>query len=167
LWGQKEALDALEPLIVGGGTVDRVTQDGYRLKKAPYAFEAGTPNIGGVIGLGAAIDFLSSLGMDEVSAHEERLASTLAREFSSIPGMKLLHAEEGPRLAVGTLVPEQPHLVPDETMLRSGFFCAHPLFDALGAPRGGLRASAYVYNTVEELAACAENLRRVLSRWVR
>lgn len=176
LWGRREQLARLDPLVLGGGTVDRVTREGFTLKAIPYRFEAGTPNIGGVVGLGRAVEFLDELGMPAVQAHDTALAAELEAQLREVPGVRVLMARGEPRLAIATLVPTTPRITADhlayylsethKIMVRSGHHCAHPLFDSIGAEAGGMRASAYLYNEAEEIRALAAALRELLGRVV-
>jgi cysteine desulfurase/selenocysteine lyase len=174
LWGRPERLEALRPTRFGGGTVDRVTAEGFTLKGLPYRLEGGTPNISGAIGLGAAAEYLDALGWDALRSHERGLADALERALKRVPGVRVVQSRERDRLAVATVIPLSSHVHPDhlarvlseghQTLVRSGFFCAHPLFDGLMAEQGGLRLSAYVYNTVDEIDAACDALRRAMER---
>ena len=173
LWGRRELLEALEPLVIGGGTVDRVTLNGYTLKRLPQRLEPGTPHISGVIGLGAAADFLSGLGFERIAAHERALAEALDEALSELPGVRVLTGAPGTdHLAIASVVPTTIHsdtlcqILSDsfQIMTRSGFHCAHPLFDGHGFELGAVRLSAYLYNTVEEIHRAGEALGTVLGR---
>lgn len=175
LWGRHQQLDSLEPLVLGGGTVQRVTASGYELKALPHRLEAGTPNVAGVIGLATAMGYLQGIGFDAIAVHEEMLASRMEDELSHIPGLRLIMSRHQPRLALAQIIPASPRLTPDELasllsntyniMVRSGHHCAHPLFDALGLSQGSTRASAYLYNTAEEISQLAQALREIITRF--
>ena len=177
LSGKAEALERLNPIIVGGGAVERVTDAGYDLKVLPYRLEAGTPNVGGVLGLAAAVEYLQALGGEAILAHEALLAAVLSRELEGLPHMRVAHSLGGQRLAVAALIPTADWLLPDDLagalsdqhgiVTRSGFHCAHPLLDSLDAPHGALRLSAYVYNSPEELRDACRALRGVLEAFGR
>jgi cysteine desulfurase/selenocysteine lyase len=175
LWGRPERLAALEPLVLGGGVVDRVRRDGYKLKPLPYRLEPGTPHISGAIGLGAAVDFLEELGFERVAAHERALVQALDDCLRDLPGVRRVDARGGvERVAIASLAPLGGGMHSDmlcqilsdsfKVMTRSGFHCAHPLFDGLELAAGAVRLSAYLYNTVEEIYAAAAALRAVLGR---
>ena len=176
LSGSREALDALDPSNLGGGTVERVTREGFTLKSLPYRLEAGTPNVGGALGLGAALDVLEQLGWDAIAEHERALAGVMERELADLPGARVLMARGPERLAMASIAPISRRVTADhlalvlsdsyQVMARSGFHCAQPLFDALALPGGALRLSAYVYNTEGEIRRAAEALRGVLARMV-
>ena len=152
LWGRYELLDKLEPLVLGGGTVQRVTAQGYELKALPHRLEAGTPNVAGVIGLGTAMGYLQDLGFDAIAAHEEALANHMEEELARIPGLRVIMSRPKPRLALAQIAPVSQHISPDELasmlsdthniMVRSGYHCAHPLFDRLGLGQGAHRPTS-------------------------
>ncbi len=171
LYGRTERLEALEPAQLGGGTVDLVTTAGFTLKGVPARLEAGTPNISGVIGLGAAAAWLTDLGLDEVGRYDAQLTAALREGVAGLPKCEVLMARRDPCLAIATIVPRgmaADHVARilsegPKIMVRSGFFCAHPLFDALGLP-AGLRISAYLYNRAEEVTACCVAVRRAVEQ---
>lgn len=175
LWGQAERLEALQPLTLGGGAIQRVLTDGYQLKECPYRFEAGTPNISGVLGLAAAMDYIEALGFDAIAAHDQLLADRIARETADIPGMHTIMSPACPRLAIAQVVLDTPALGPEDLslmlsdgyqiMTRAGFHCVHLLFDHLALARGAVRVSAYVYNTEDEIAELGGALRSILGRF--
>jgi cysteine desulfurase / selenocysteine lyase len=174
LTGRFEALDRLEPLLLGGGAVREVTLSGYSLKDIPHRLEAGTPNISGAIGLAAAIRYLDSLNKDEMSAHLHALADRLATVLSEVPGVRLLQAYEGPRLPLASLLIENSFgpanlgsMLSDchGVMVRTGYHCAHPLFKGIDAEKGALRASAYIYNKISEIDYLAECILKILHRF--
>jgi cysteine desulfurase/selenocysteine lyase len=173
LYIRKELLDGIEPLCIGGGTIEEVTSEGYRLAPSPRRFEAGTPAIAEAIGLGAAIDYLQSIGMQAIAEHEMRLTEVICKGLSSIKGVRLLGPEDW-RLrtgivsfCIGDLNPHDIALSLDVSrgiMVRSGFHCAMPLhMEVLGAKQGSVRASTYLYNTKEEaerLVSAVEEIAR-------
>ncbi|HSQ93765.1 MAG TPA: aminotransferase class V-fold PLP-dependent enzyme [Methanoregula sp.] len=162
----------LEPLIIGGGMVEAVTESGYIPAEGYQLYEAGTPNIAGGIGLGAAADYLTALGMENVRNHGEFLTARLIRGLRAVNGVKV-HAPENPALRIGvvsfTVGGIHPHEVAqqlDETadiLVRSGFHCCQPLMERLGLLNGTVRASLALYNTEEEvdmLVATVEEMTR-------
>jgi cysteine desulfurase/selenocysteine lyase len=174
LWGRAEALERLEPWFLGGGTVDRVTATGYTLKRVPLRLEAGTPNVSGALGLAAAIDVLDEVGHEALARHEADLSAALERTLADLPGIRVLMARAAPRLAIAALAPTFSKLAPDhlarllsdghQIMVRSGYHCAHPLFDEVGIEGGAVRVSAYLYNSVEEIERFGSVLRSLLAR---
>jgi cysteine desulfurase/selenocysteine lyase len=162
----------LEPLLLGGGAVESVGPDGWTLAPAPARYEAGTPNIGGAIGLGAAVDYLSALGMDAVRRNEEALTGRLVDGLAAIDGVRV-YAPTDPARRIGlvsfTLEGFHPHEVAqylsDElnVMVRSGHHCCEPLMRRLGLPDGTIRASLHCYSNdadIETLLAGVEELTR-------
>ena len=162
----------LEPFIVGGGMVEAVTESGYTAAEGYQKYEAGTPNISGGIGLGAAVDYLTGLGMENIRSHEERLTARLINGLRHVKGVHV-YAPEKPALRIGvvsfTVDNFHPHEVAqqlDESadiLVRSGHHCCQPLVERLGLPDGTVRASLGLYNTEEEvdmLVATLEELTR-------
>ncbi len=159
----------LDPLTVGGGVVADASLDDYKLLEKPHVFEAGTPPIGDVVGLGAAIDYLSKLGLENIMRHELELAKKLRELLAEVPDVKTMGPErpqtgivsfsvrgvkaEDVALALGNL----------DICVRAGFHCAIPLVrDFLGEGLGVVRASLYLYNTEVEVERFVESLRGVV-----
>ena len=164
LWGRRELLEQLEPLVVGGGTVDRVTLGDYTLRALPHRLEPGTPNIAGVIGLAAAAEYLGGLGLEQVEAHGRDLARAMRNVLAEVRGVRvLMTGEESPQVAIASVVPIDLGMSSEmlcrilsdsfKVMTRSGFHCAHPVFDAHGFELGAVRLSAYIYNSIEDIQA--------------
>jgi cysteine desulfurase/selenocysteine lyase len=149
----------LEPLVVGGGSIDRVTAEAYTLTGGYARYEAGTPNIAGGIGLGRAVDYLQAIGMAEVQIHEERLTRRMMQGLRGIPGVTLYGPGPGPgRIGVisfnvaGLHPHEAAHALSEqEIMVRSGHHCCMPLMDHLGLPEGTVRASLHVYSSQDDV----------------
>ncbi|MEU4768087.1 aminotransferase class V-fold PLP-dependent enzyme [Actinosynnema sp. NPDC023794] len=166
-------LGALDPLLLGGGTVDWVDTEGIRPRDAPHHLEAGTPHVAGVYGLGAALEYLRGLGWDEVAAHDAALADELYRLVAARPHLDPLGgvgatdraAIASLRMPPGTDADEVARLLSDSysVMCRSGKLCAQPLVDAIGDGRPVLRISAYLYTRPEDLRTAFEALDEVLS----
>lgn len=164
----------LEPSDLGGGIVEHVTTEEYSLLGGYQRYEAGTPNIAGGIGLGAAVDYLESVGMDRIREHEERLAEQLISCLEEIERVRVYaHRSPGKRIGVVSFDVEglHPHAVAkalDERaniMVRSGHHCCMPLMQRLGLVDGTVRASLYLYSTAEEvemLLAAVEGIARSL-----
>lgn len=157
LWMKNENV---EPLMVGGGMVEDVFTDKYERKSGYEGFEAGTPNISGGIGLGAAVDYLKEIGIDKISDHESQLASKLLKGLDEIEKVEIY----GPKdmlnrsgvisFNIKGLEPNEVALMLDETsnmLARSGHHCCIPLMRHLGLKHGTVRASLYIYNTEEEI----------------
>ena len=164
----------LEPLLVGGGMVESVS--GGEVREAPGAarYEAGTPNITGMIGLARAVQYLETVGMDAIRAHEERLVRRLLSGLDACDGVRILGPAPGtPRIGVVAFDVEgyHPHDVAhvlDEAaqiLVRSGHHCCQPLMEHCACPEGAVRASLYLYNTDEEidrLVATVDELARMV-----
>jgi cysteine desulfurase/selenocysteine lyase len=166
--------DRLEAFKLGGGAVDHVRADGFELKRAPHRFEAGTPNIEGALGLGAAVEYLEWLGMEAVAAHDAHLARVLSARLGALPGLRLLGPRDpGRKVAILSLVPmgeavdvEMLGMMLSDShkiMARTGTHCAHPYFESHGL-RGALRLSAHVYSSEEDIHAAADALGELVGR---
>lgn len=172
LYGRRELLEKLEPMVIGGGTVDRVSGNEYTLKQLPYKFEAGTPNISGVIGLGAAIQYLEKIEHKNIVAHDQMLKNVMIDVFQNIKKIKVLVSpDKSNSIALVSVVPNMNihsdtlcRILSDsyKIMTRSGFHCAHPLFDKLNISKGAVRFSGYLYNTVEEIFAAGVALEKIV-----
>src|SRR5690606_12502649 len=158
LWGRRELLEAMPPFLGGGDMIELVELEGSTYAPLPHRFEAGTPDIAGVIGLGAAVDFLSEIGMDRVQEHGTALLGYALERLREVPDLRLL----GPRspgersgIASFTLADVHPHdlatiLDSAGVAIRAGHHCAQPLMRRLELPATA-RASFYLYNTPAEV----------------
>jgi cysteine desulfurase/selenocysteine lyase len=156
LWGRLDLLNSMPPWKGGGEMIDQVTLEGSTWQDSPARFEAGTPAIAQAIGLGAAIDYLNAIGMDEIEAYEHELAEYLYERLAAVPGIEIL----GPtnpkqRAALCAFHHEQVHpsdlstfLDMDGIAIRAGHHCCQPLHAELGYTHSA-RASLYFYNTKE------------------
>lgn len=163
LYGKKHLLEAMEPIEFGGEMIDDVGLYDSTWKELPGKFEGGTPIIAGAVGLGAAIDFLESIGMDAIQAHEKELASYAMTRLAEIEGITLY----GPRAReVGVitfnLLDVHPHdvatvLDTKGVAIRAGHHCCQPLMRWLEASSTA-RASFYLYNTKKDIDALVEAL---------
>jgi cysteine desulfurase / selenocysteine lyase len=160
LWGRAELLNAMPPYQGGGEMIDYVGIEGSTYKKAPHRFEAGTPNVGGAVGIAAAADFLDSVGHDAMWAHEQELVRYGLDRIGSMPGITL-YGPKNPleRVAVFSFALEgvHPHDVAtivdtEGVAVRAGHHCCQPFMRRLGVP-ATTRASAYIYNTTSEIDA--------------
>lgn len=164
LFMREQLLDEVEPLLVGGGIVEEVSLDDFRLVKGCAKFEAGTPNVAGVIGLESAVSYLRAVGMEKIRRHEARLTEKILDDLSSIEGVEVyaLSAPQEQRIGVVSfnvkdLNPHDVALILSEAniMVRSGHHCCMPLMKELGVD-GTVRASLYLYNTEEEVESFLE-----------
>ena len=155
LWGRRELLENMEPFLGGGDMISSVSLTESRWADLPYKFEAGTPNIAAVIGLGAAVDYLTGLGMENVHAHEQQLVQYAMAELRKVPGLTIYGPEHRGGLVTFNLEDIHPHdlatiLNEEGIAIRAGHHCAEPVMRWLGVPATA-RASFYVYNTEEDV----------------
>ena len=166
LYGKKKLLEEMPPWQGGGEMIEHVSLDHTSYQRPPFKFEAGTPNIAGALGLGAALDFLSQLDQEAIFAHESELLSLATAQLQQIEGLKIIGTapKKGPVVSfvidgthpqdVGTLLDQQGIAV------RTGHHCAMPLMEALGLP-GTVRASFSLYNSVSDIEQLVEAVRKV------
>jgi cysteine desulfurase/selenocysteine lyase len=165
LWGRPEVLEEMDPFLGGGEMIREVHLDHSTWNELPYKFEAGTMNIAGAIGLGAAVDYLDSLGMENVREHEKQLGEYAYKEISGVEGVTIYGPKESRTGLVSFSLPEvHPHdlsqiLNEEGIAIRSGHHCAQPLMRRLGVVATA-RASFYLYNIEEEVDALVEALAR-------
>ena len=158
LWGRPEILDEMDPFLGGGEMIREVHLDHSTWNDIPHKFEAGTMNIAQAIGLGAAVDYLEELGMENVREHERRLGEYAYRRLSEIEGITIYGPAEDRTGVVSFSLPDvHPHdlsqLLDEEGIaIRSGHHCCQPLMRRLGVAATA-RASFYLYNTEEEVDA--------------
>ncbi|MCD2248734.1 cysteine desulfurase [Listeria marthii] len=166
LYGKRELLDAMEPTEFGGEMIDFVELYDSTWKELPWKFEAGTPIIGGAIALGAAIDYLAEVGLENIHAHEQALASYAIEEMSKIEGITIYGPKDASKrcgLVTFNLEGAHPHdiatiLDEDGVAIRAGHHCAQPLMKWLDVSSTA-RASFYIYNTKEEIDALIDGLK--------
>jgi cysteine desulfurase / selenocysteine lyase len=165
LWGRPEILEEMDPFLGGGEMIREVHPDHSTYNDLPYKFEAGTMNIAQAVGLGAAVDYLDDLGMENVREHERRLGEYAYRRLSELEGVTIYGPKEGRTGLVSFSLPDlHPHdisqlLNEEGVAIRSGHHCAQPLMRRLGVTATA-RASFYLYNTEEEVDALVEGLER-------
>ncbi|NWG09113.1 MAG: cysteine desulfurase [Nitrososphaerales archaeon] len=172
LYGKKGLLDGIEPFMSGGDMISEVHfGDNAKWNETPWKFEAGTPNIAGTIGLGAAIDYLNGIGMKDIREHEKDLTGYALKEMVKIEGAEVYGPKDS-ELRAGVVAFNlrgiDPHdlasiLDSEGIAIRAGHHCAQPLMDRLGL-RTTARASFYIYNTKEEVDALTNVLKRVRRR---
>ncbi len=164
LYGKKDILDKMEPVEFGGEMIDFVGLYESTWKELPWKFEGGTPIIAGAIGLGTAIDFLESVGLDEIEAHEKRLAQYALDRLQSIDGVTVFGPQERAGLVTFNLDDVHPHdvatvLDAEGIAVRAGHHCAQPLMKWLEVSATA-RASFYMYNTKEDVDAFVDGLQK-------
>ena len=166
LCAREELLEAMPPFLGGGDMISSVTLERSEWNEVPHKFEAGTPNVGGVVGFGAALDYLTALGMERVRDHERELTAHALDRLGGVPGVTL-HGPPDPELRGGvvsfSLEGVHPHDVGQVLdgrgiAIRAGHHCAQPVMLRLGVPATA-RASFYVYNTAAEADALADAVR--------
>jgi len=167
LWGREELLEAMPPFLGGGNMIADVRLDGFTCAPLPAKFEAGTPAIAEVVALGAAVEFLQSIGMSEIRRHEIELAGYVLRMLTERFGSDItIHGPSNPELRGATfsfafrgIHPHDLSQVLDQrnVCVRAGHHCAKPLMRLLGA-NATARASFYLYNTTDEADALADAL---------
>jgi cysteine desulfurase/selenocysteine lyase len=161
LYGRAELLAQTEPYQGGGEMIRSVRFEETLYNEVPHKFEAGTPDIAGAVGLGAALDYLDSLGVDAVRAHEDELLEAATARLARIPGLRLIGTAPHKAAVVSfTLEGIHPHDVgtiadQDGVALRTGHHCAQPVMERFGIP-ATTRASFAAYNTLEEVERLVE-----------
>ncbi len=166
LYGKEEWLDKMPPYQGGGEMIEHVTFEKTTFERLPFKFEAGTPDYVATHGLATAIDYITALGMDNISAHEKMLTQYAMQQMASIDGMRFFGEAEGKDAVVSFLVKDIHHLDMGTLLdrlgiaVRTGHHCAQPLMDRLGI-LGTVRASFALYNTKEEVDVLVEGIRRV------
>jgi cysteine desulfurase/selenocysteine lyase len=166
LWARQELLEAMPPWQGGGDMILSVSFEKTTYNELPYKFEAGTPNIAGVIGFGAAIDYVTAVGLPAIAAHEHHLLEACTAALSAFPGLRIVGTAKR-KAAVVSFVLEGVHPHDIGTILdyegvavRTGHHCAQPVMDRYCIP-ATVRASFGMYNTEAEIAALVRGLRKV------
>ncbi len=166
LWARRELLQSMPPFIGGGEMIKEVCFDGTVFNNPPHKFEAGTPNIAGFVGLGAAVNYLSDIGMDHIHAREAELLAHATESLSSFDGLRIYGTAPGKAAIISFLI-DGTHAHDVATLLdlegvavRSGQHCAHPLLQSLGVG-ATCRASLAFYNTHEDVDAFVLALHKV------
>jgi len=166
LWARKELLRDMPPFFGGGEMIREVRFDGTTYADPPHRFEAGTPNIAGFIGLGAAIDYMNSVGRERIAAWERELLDYATAALKTVPGLRIFGEAEHKAAVISFLI-DGAHAHDLATLLdhegiavRSGHHCAHPLMQFYGVPATA-RASLAFYNTREEVDRFVEAIGKV------
>jgi cysteine desulfurase/selenocysteine lyase len=157
LYGKQDLLEKMPPFLGGGDMIKEVKLRSFKPNTLPHKFEAGTPAIAEAIGFGAAVDYLNSLGMDDIAAHEHEITEYALERLEEIPGVKVFgpDAQHKGGVAAFTLEGVHPHDVAqildrDGIAVRAGHHCAQPLHEKFGIPATS-RASFYLYSTKAEV----------------
>jgi cysteine desulfurase/selenocysteine lyase len=167
LYGKMELLEAMPPFLGGGDMIKEVKLRSFRANALPYKFEAGTPAIAEAVGFGAAVDYLSSLGMDAIAAHEHEITEYALERLEEVPGVRLFgpEAQHKGGVAAFSLDGVHPHdvaqiLDQDGIAIRAGHHCAQPLHERFGLPATS-RASFYLYNSKDEVDLLVNGIYKV------
>jgi cysteine desulfurase/selenocysteine lyase len=167
LYGKAALLESMPPFMGGGDMIKEVKLRSFRPNTLPHKFEAGTPAIAEAVGFGAAVDYLTKLGMDNIAAHEHEITEYALERLEEIPGVKLFgpSADKKGGVAAFTLAGVHPHDVAqildrDGIAVRAGHHCAQPLHEKFGIPATS-RASFYLYNTKEEVDLLVNGIYKV------
>ena len=167
LYGKADLLEAMPPFLGGGDMIREVKLRSFRPNSLPHKFEAGTPAIAEAVGFGAAVDYLSQLGMDAVAAHEHAITEYALERLEEIPGVKVFgpSADKKGGVAAFTLEGVHPHdvaqiLDQDGIAVRAGHHCAQPLHEKFNIPATS-RASFYIYNTKDEVDLLVNGIYKV------
>lgn len=169
LYVREELIDELEPLCIGGGTITDVGLDYYKFEEGAKRLEAGTPAIAEAIGLGAAVEYLNKIGMENIEKHERGLTKQMYKGLKEIPKVEIYGPEPERKVGivsfnVGNLNHHDVALALDVSaniMVRSGQHCAHPLIKKIIHKAGTVRASTYFYNTEEEINTLISTIREI------
>lgn len=167
LYGKEHLLEVMEPVEFGGEMIDFVHEEESTWKELPWKFEAGTPNVGGAIGLAAAIDYLEAVGLEQIETHEKKIMQYLLPELQKIAGLQIygpLDPDKRTGLVTFNLEGIHPHDVAtaldmEGIAVRAGHHCAQPLMRYLNVP-STTRASFYLYNSLEEAEQFVVSLKR-------
>ena len=175
LFGRRKLLEQMQPFLKGGAMNKQVHKGSYVPEDLPGKFEAGTPNIEGAIGLGAAVDYLEEIGMENVEAHSRELVVTALNELKNVDRIRV-HGPLDPNHRSASVAFEllglEAHGLAKilsnryAIMVRSGYHCAQPLHEELGI-NPTVRASFYIYNTVEEVRSLANALAEIAASYTR
>ena len=167
LYGKRHLLEEMPPFLGGGDMISTVTLEGFTTNELPWKFEAGTPAIAEAIGLGAAVDYLTALGMENVHAHEQELTAYALDQIRAIPGVTVYGPDAEQKGGVVSFAIEGAHPHDIATILdgegiciRAGHHCAQPLMQHLDVPALA-RASFYVYTRKEDVDALVEGIEKV------
>ncbi|MDD5336974.1 MAG: SufS family cysteine desulfurase [Candidatus ainarchaeum sp.] len=172
LYAKSGILESMEPFLYGGDMISEVHVGESKWAEIPAKFEAGTPNVEGVIGFGAAIDYLNNIGMGEVRKHDIRMVEYAMKKLAEIRGLRMLGPEPSKKTGIVafTLEGVHPHdvaqaLDSEGIAIRAGHHCAQPLHERLGI-NGSARASFYIYNGFEDVDALFSALEKTRKRFL-
>lgn len=169
LYGKKELLEKVSPSNLGGGTITSLKNHKFSLENIPYRFEGGTQNISGIIGLGKAIDYINDVGISNIEKHSKKLTKELYEGLSEIDNIILYGDPENifsiVSFNIAGVNPYDVSKILDETAnicVRSGFHCAIPSLNLIGAAEGSIRASIHCYNNKEDVEKLIESIEEIV-----
>ena len=166
-YGKEKLLDAMSPFMGGGDMISKVTFEETTFNELPFKFEAGTSNIAGAIGLGAAIDYVSSIGMEKIAAHEASLLEYATQRLKEVPGLKIIGNAKYKSGVISFIFDNiHPHDVGtlldyEGIAIRTGHHCTQPVMERYNIPATS-RASFGLYNTIEEVDILVDALKKVI-----
>jgi cysteine desulfurase/selenocysteine lyase len=167
LYGKVELLEAMPPYQGGGDMISKVSFDETTYNELPHKFEAGTPDIAGAIGLGAAIDYFTKVGIDRIKEHENKLLEYATRQIAEVPGLRIIGtAKEKTSVLSFVLENIHPHDIGtfldfEGVAIRTGHHCTQPLMQRYNIPATS-RASFAMYNTKEEVDVLVSGLKKII-----
>ena len=167
LYGKEKLLDAMSPFMGGGDMISKVTFEETTFNELPFKFEAGTSNIAGAIGLGAAIDYVSSIGMEKIAVHEASLLEYATQRLKEVPGLKIIGNAKYKSGVISFIFDNiHPHDVGtlldyEGIAIRTGHHCTQPVMERYNIPATS-RASFGLYNTIEEVDILVDALKKVI-----
>lgn len=165
LYGKEKWLNAMQPYHGGGEMIQTVRFEKTTYNELPYKFEAGTPDYVGAIALGKALEWVNSIGIEKIAAHEQMLTRYAVEKLREIPQMRIFGKPDGAAVSflVGDIHPADMGTILDHLgiAIRTGHHCAQPLIDHFGIP-GTVRASFAAYNTKEEVDILVEGIKRAV-----
>jgi len=170
LYGKKHLLEKLSPFIVGGETIRDADLKTHVFDNLPHRLEGGIQNYAGAIGFGAAIDYLTKIGMKEIEKYEKELTKVIIEGLLAVPNLSLIGPKDWKKknsLAAFTIKGTEPHdmatfLDHENIAVRSGMHCAYPFHKFISATKGSVRASLYLYNIKEEIRIFLEKLNNIV-----
>ena len=167
LYGKVDLLEAMPPYMGGGDMISKVTFEETTYNELPHKFEAGTPDIAGVIGLGAAIDYVKNIGIENIRNHETELLNYAAEQVAGIPGLRIIgNAKDKTSVLSFVLENIHPHDIGtfldfEGVAIRTGHHCTQPLMQRFKIPATS-RASFGMYNTKEEIEVLVKGLKKII-----
>ena len=171
LYGKRELLEKMPPFLTGGEMIEYVTRESATYAELPHKFEAGTVNVGGAVGLHAAIDYIRSIGFDAITKHENALTACAFEQMRGIPHVNLIGSDKAEKhlgIITFTVDDVHPHDIAaifdaDKVAIRAGHHCAQPLHQFLGV-QSTVRMSLALYNDEQDVAQFIQTLKTVRRR---